>query len=684
MAKPLRTLLIDDSEPNRVRVVEALQRGGFDPQVRRVDSLADLREALGSDGWRLVLANPHLPEFEVMQVLAELRAVAPDAPVLLLADDLDAETAMRLMRAGARNLVRRSNLSQLAEVVAGELADAESRQWEPSLHLLANAAESAANAMFITNSTGDIEWTNAAFRRLSGYGQEELLGQNLRLIRSGVQPASFYEHVWKTILAGEIWTGEVVERSKEGSNRSVHQTITPIRNKSGEIAHFIGIHEDVARRKEAEARIKYLSYHDELTGLPNRTQFHARLDHAQVQARDRGKLMALHVLDLLQFKVINDTLGHGVGDLVLQEVAKRLQSTARHDDAVCRIGGDEFAIIQTELSSADATSHLAARLLQSLDTPFHAHGQAIHVSATLGISIFPLDDPLGTHMLRNAEAAMTRARSEGQRQASFSVGLDSQMRNRRELEVRLLQAIENDEMVVHYQPQVELAYGAVIGMEALVRWQHPTRGLLYPGSFLPDAEASGVILPLSDHVIRKACNEYQTWFGRLPQKPRLAINISASHLRDDRLLQTVANALHESGMTPGLLELELTETALIRDESAAAKVLAEFSRQGILISIDDFGTGYSSLSYLKHLSIQKLKIDQSFVRNLPHDPDDAAIVRGTIALGHELGLKVIAEGVETADHVAFLKRHGCDEAQGYHYFRPTPADKLRPMLQPLG
>jgi diguanylate cyclase (GGDEF)-like protein/PAS domain S-box-containing protein len=683
MTKPIRLLLIADSEADAARVHDALQQGGFDPSIRHTATFDATREALSRDEWHAVLADPKA--IDPVLVLDHIRSLSVDIPLLLVADSIDLKSIIRLLKLGVRDLILRTEIDRLPQVLESELAAAQARRHERATQrqrqLLATAAESAANAMFVTKADGSIEWTNAAFRNLSGYSADELIGQNLRILRSGVQSSDFYEDLWTTILAGRSWTGEVVERNKDGNTYSVHQTITPICDESGKPTHFIGIHEDITRRKEAEAKIEYLSYHDELTGLPNRAQFQSRLDQSVAHARAHGRLVGLLVVDLLRFKAINDTLGHGVGDLVLQETAKRLQECTAAGDIVCRVGGDEFAVIQRDLPSGDAASHLAERLLQSLDAPLYAHGQAVPISATIGLSIFPLDDPSGGHLLRNAEAAMSRAKAEGRRQASFSVAIDSQIRTRRELEVRLLQAIRDDEIVVHYQPQVELKGNSVIGMEALVRWQHPSRGLLYPGSFLADAEASGVIIPLSEHVIHKACSDYQKWFAGLPLKPRLAINISASHLSDNRLLQTVANALHESRLSPGLLELELTETALIRDESAAAKILSELSRQGILISIDDFGTGYSSLSYLKHLSIQKLKIDQSFVRNLPHDPDDAAIVRGTIALGHELGLKVIAEGVETPDHVAFLKRHQCDEAQGYHFFRPIPPETLAPILR---
>lgn len=686
MKKALRVLLVEDSEDDALLLIQKLRRGGYEPAYELVDTAAAMREALARKEWDIVCTDQAMPNFSAWGALAVLQENHPEVPLLLVSGHITAEQAVQLLQAGVRDYINKSDLGRLVPAVERELNQVENTRQrllaEGQLRLLGTAVATAANAIFITDRNGEILWTNAAFCRLSGFSEAELSRQNPRILHSGVQPLSFYQELWRTILAGQTWTGEVVERNKDGSFYTVQQTITPMVGPDGKVSHFVGIHEDITRRKQAEARVEQMAYHDPLTGLPNRTLFHDRLAQAVAQAKRNGGLVGLHFVDLDRFKLINDTLGHAAGDLLLQEVARRLENCVRATDSVARLGGDEFAVVQTELASADGAARLATRMLEALSRPFQVNGQKIHSSGSVGITVYPLDDPLGNRLLENADMAMYRAKADGRNGYTFfTSSLDSEVHACQEVELGLTQALAEGQLVLHYQPQVDLNTRAIIGMEALVRWQHPTRGLVMPGAFLPAAETSGLIIPLSEYVIRQGCLQNRAWQAKSLARVPVAINISASHLRNEKLFETVCNALKQTGLESRYLELELTETALIRDEDAAAKIIGQFARMGILFSIDDFGTGYSSLKYLKRLSIQKLKIDQSFVRNLPHDPDDAVIVRATIALGHQMGLRIIAEGVETDDQFAFLREHGCDEGQGYYFHRPMPAEAMGALLE---
>jgi diguanylate cyclase (GGDEF)-like protein/PAS domain S-box-containing protein len=686
MTVPLRVLMVEDSLEDTLLLAHELRQGGYDPFYERVDTARDMEMALGRSDWDIILADHAMPQFDAWGALEVLQKSRREIPLLLVSGSIDAEEAVRLLRAGVQDYIHKQDLRRLVPAVRREMSQAENnrrhRQTVEELRLLGTAVATAANAIFITNQRGEIRWANGAFCRLSGYNSSELLGKTPGILKSGAQPAAFYAELWQTILAGKTWTGEVVERRKDGTSYIVQQTITPLCGQDGVISHFVAVHEDITRRKEAEARVEYLAYHDELTGLPNRTLLQDRLAQAILQARRNSRLVALLFLDLDQFKEINDTLGHKIGDQFLKETALRLQGCVRATDSLARLGGDEFVIVQTELASVDGALRLARKVLDALSGPYTLGGREIRSTASIGITVYPLDDPEGSRLLENADMAMYRAKAEGRnRFAFYTPALHSAIQARCDIEAGLGRAIANQELLLYYQPQIDLNTNSIVGMEALLRWDHPTRGLLLPAAFLQTAEDSGLILAISDYVVRQGCAQSIAWQAQTTIRPRTAINISASHLRNEALVRTVTDALNDTGLKAKYLELELTETALMQDETTAARVMGELNRLGIVFSIDDFGTGHSSLKYLKQLPVHKLKIDQSFVRNLPHDPDDAVIVRATIALGHQLGLRVIAEGVETEDQVTFLKNHGCDEGQGFYFYQPLTPQAMTELLQ---
>ena len=437
---------------------------------------------------------------------------------------------------------------------------------------------------------------------------------------------------------------------------------------------YRGTGTDITQRREAEQRIEFLAYHDALTGLPNRVLLQDRLQQAIAQAERSHSGLALVFLDLDNFKKINDSLGHAAGDALLREVARRLQYCVRDSDTISRQGGDEFVIILRELHGVDSCTPVLGKVMEALQEPFNWEGNELATSASIGIALYPDDGPDFETLRKKADMAMYRAKEAGRNTYRFfDEEMDDEAVEHLLMRSGLRRALERGEFLLHYQPQIDLASGRVIGAEALLRWQHPEYGLVPPGRFIPIAEESGLIVPIGEWVLREACRQAAHWTRQGLPPLVVAVNLSAVQFRRGSVDLTVTRALADAGLAPAQLELELTESILIQDAEQVLAAVRRLKQLGVKLSIDDFGTGYSSLSYLKRFDIDKLKIDQSFIRDLASDPDDAAIVRAIIQMAHSLGLQAIAEGVETPDMLAQLQAFGCDQAQGYHYARPMPA-----------
>ena len=439
---------------------------------------------------------------------------------------------------------------------------------------------------------------------------------------------------------------------------------------------------DITERKASEARIAYLAQHDALTGLPNRALLQDRLDQALAQATRQGKRIALMFLDLDRFKTINDSLGHVTGDKLLQRVAERLRQCVRETDTVSRQGGDEFIIVLTGIDLPDEAGRVAAKILDQLDPAFEVDGQQLRTSFSIGIALFPEDGASPESLMKNADTAMYHAKESGRNTYRF---FDERMNvntlERLQLENGLRQALDRGELQLAYQAQVELASGRIIGVEALLRWASETLGPVPPSRFIPLAEECGLIIPIGDWVLREACRQARRWQDAgLPPVP-VGVNLSALQFRRSDIVAGVAAALAESGLDGRWLELELTESLLMESGPEVIVTLGKLKALGVRLSIDDFGTGYSSLAYLKRFPVDRLKIDQSFVRDLAQDPDDAVIIRAIIQLGRNLRLEVIAEGTETIEQMDFLRREGCTAAQGYLFSRPVPAEAIPALLQ---
>lgn len=540
---------------------------------------------------------------------------------------------------------------------------------------LSGALTHAADAVMVTNCDGEIEYVNPAFESITGYQREEVLGAKPDILKSGEHDQQFFAGMWKTMLAGEIFRDVVINRRKDGSLYHEEKSITPLKDSRGNITHFISTGKDITDRIRVQEELHYMAHHDAITGLPNRVMLMERIEQAMVRARRSGKGVSILFLDLDGFKAINDTVGHHVGDRFLAEVASRLQACLKDEDTVARLGGDEFAVVLDGLHAMTGVSKVARKLLRQLAMPFLVDGLDLYVTASIGVARYPSDGEDVHTLLRKADSAMYRAKHAGKNTHKFFSQVEGQEDLKRlELEQQLRRAVERNEFELVYQPQVSIDTSRVVGVEALLRWRHPERGLVTPHEFIDVLEETGLILEMGDWIIHESCRQVARWQDRGLPPLRVAVNLSSRQFLRRDLVGSVARVLDDTGLSPRFLNIEITEGTLARKFETTIETLNKLNALGITISVDDFGVGYSSLNYLKRFPIHKLKIDQSFVRDVTHDADDAAIVSAIIALAHNLRLEVIAEGVETLDQMFFLSRHGCHEVQGHLVSTPLTAD----------
>ena len=552
---------------------------------------------------------------------------------------------------------------------------------EERLRQAASVYQSSRDGIMITDPNGIITAVNPAVTEITGYSEQELLGQTPRLLHSGHHERMFYQQMWAAVEEYGDWSGEIWDRRKDGTIFPEWLTITAVHDDKGQLVNYTGVFSDLSQLRRSEEKLEYLTYHDPLTRLPNRALLNARLDHSIEQAQRHESHLALLLLDLDRFKDINDSLGLNAGDQLLQEVSRRVAGCVREEDTVARLGGDELVVLLEDITLASQAAEVAHKIQKAMREPHQMQGHEIFLTASIGISIYPQNGATAELLMRNADAAVYRAKQEGRdRFLFYSDEHSREALQRLSLEASLRRALERGEFELHYQPQVYLASGRLAGVEALIRWHHPERGMVPPVEFITLAENLGLIGDIGNWVLDVACQQMAVWRRNGVPVPRVAVNMSAQQLSDEGLVETVTAALRRHGLPTHALELELTETAIMRDPETATAILHALVERGIELAVDDFGTGYSSMAYLQQLHLHRLKIDRAFVQGLPGDKNNTAICRAVIAMASSLGLETIAEGIEEEPQSQFLSGAACHIGQGWLFGRPMPAAELEAWL----
>lgn len=681
MSQPLKVLLIEDSEDDAQLVILELRRGGFKPECVRVETAPELREALGQQKWDVVLSDYNLPEFDVQSGLAIVQETGMDIPFIIMSGFVRAADVVQYLKAGAHDFLEKDDLARLVPAIERELREVEvrkqRREAEETLHKLSRAVEQSPSTVIITDHEGLIEYVNPKFEEITGYSTKEIKGKLPDILDSGIMPQEQSDALWKTAREGKEWRGEICNQRKDGEMFWEYALVSPIKNTDGETSNYVIVTEDITFRKEAEEQLYRQANYDDLTSLPNRALMFDRLGQAVVRARDSSRHSALMTIEIDNFKKIDETLGHEVADGLLRAVGQRLEECISSVETVSRLGGGEFAIILPDMESAFQARTVAREVRKRFAEPFFVDDHELFTTISVGITVCPVDGDDSGILLRNAKVAMEKAKEDGRNNYRFfSQKMNKEAMERLSLETDLRRTLEREELVLFYQPIVEAATNKVVSAEALLRWQHPERGLVPTEQFISVAEETGLIVPIGEWVLRTACKQaVQMQQSGFPEVG-IAVNASPEQVWSGTLVGLVREALDESGLKPEHLDLEVTESVCMDDMPQTVATLDELKAMGVRISIDDFGTGYSSLSYLKRYPFHTLKIDRAFVGELPSNLDDVALVEAVLVMAKRLGLQVLAEGVETEEQRQYLTSLQCDLLQGYFFSRPLPLDEF--------
>ncbi|MCF6235198.1 MAG: EAL domain-containing protein [Gammaproteobacteria bacterium] len=664
-------LLVDDEHNIQTAMRRALKQDGYN--IYCATSGADALQVLGKHKINVIISDQRMPGMTGSELFNKVSHRFPETIRIVLSGYADFSAVTDAINQGSisKFLTKPWDDSLLRWHVLEAF-----QRYEMSWHnrQLTEIFNSTMEGIMITDNAGVIQSTNPAFSAITGYSEGEVVGRTPRLLRSDKESPECHQQMWKNLKSQGHWQGEVWNRRKNGEDYPQWMTISTLPSEYGENNQYVALFIDITKQKEREACIEYQAYHDALTALPNRRLFHDRLECALAQVERSGESLAVLFLDLDRFKNINDSLGHRIGDQLLQAVAKRLKETVRHEDTVARLGGDEFTVLLSRIAKRQEVEQVVHKLITAFRQPFKIDGHTLHISSSIGVALFPCDGETPELLMKNADSAMYRAKEKGRNNYCFySQNMNAHSENRLTLENDLHEALVRGEMTPFYQLQREAHSGAVSGFEVLLRWTHPERGIVMPSEFITLAEESGLIVPIGAWVLEEACKQAKVWVDAGQADLTVAVNLSARQFQEPDLAKQVADILEKTGLPAKHLELEITENLLLQNSDQNSAVLQELHELGICLALDDFGTGYSSLSYLKKFPFDRLKIDQSFVRNLPDSHEDAALVDAIITLGHTLGLEIIAEGVENEVQLAFLRDRGCDLIQGYLFSEPLPA-----------
>jgi diguanylate cyclase (GGDEF)-like protein/PAS domain S-box-containing protein len=676
-------------------VEDALETARGDALLKAITEQSFEGIVLLDNAGRFVLVNPKFCEIAGYSA-AELKRMSvpsllpPNVTPQLFYRALENESGVReveLVRSGGNRVAVEISVAPVEttaeKLVLGIVRDVSARRRaQATMRQLSQAIEQSADTVLISNYEGIIEYVNPAFETVTGYSLADVMGKTPRIVKSGRHDGAFYRHMWTTIRSGHSFEHVFVNKRKDGSLYYEEKTITPLRSSAGQITHFVATGKDITDRMHTQERLEFLAHHDPLTQLPNRSLFLDRLDRALARAAWHERLVGIMYIDLDRFKNINDTLGHDAGDEVLQSLTKRLLARVRDGDTVARLGGDEFALLLDDIASSRDIVAIAKNLLETIQTPFTVGSQQFFLTASIGISLFPHDGSDPRALLKHADVAMYRAKELGKNTYQFySAEMGARAFERLTLESSLRHAITEHQFTLHYQPQVDARSGKIVGAEALLRWQHPDFGLVSPAAFIPLLEETGLITTVGEWVLDTACHHAREWHGAGHEKLSVSVNVSARQFNHPTFRQRCSEIIKASGVDPAQVEFELTESAIMVDDRYTQETLRSLASIGSRIALDDFGTGYSSLTHLQRFSIDTLKIDRSFVQDLPNDGDDAAIIAAIIGLARGLGLNLVAEGVERDDQRAFLLAHDCAVMQGYYFSPAVPYAAFMALLR---
>ncbi|MDV7339396.1 EAL domain-containing protein [Terasakiella sp. A23] len=672
MAKKLNVLLVEDSEDDAELLYLELRRGGLSADMTRVETAEDFTAELNAGGWDLVLSDYNLPNFNAPAALEIVNHYESDLPFIILSGAVAAKDVVTLLKAGAHDFLEKNDLARLVPAIERELREVkmrkESKQAESTLKKLFRAVQQSPVSVMITDDKGRVEYVNPTYEAVTGYTRNEVLGNLPDVMAGDFVSLDQNAEVWDAVKNGKEWRGEFCNNRKNGEVFWEYVTVAPIRDEAGELTNLLISKEDITYRKETEEKLYRQANFDDLTGLPNRDLTLDRLG----QALERSDHAALIIVDLDNFKKVNDSLGHAVGDEILKRAANRVMNCLGQGQTVGRVSGDEFAVVVPEMAGVNEAEVLISRILDIFSAPFAVGDHELFTTVSAGVAIYPDDGTDPAILFRNSEAAMSKAKEEGRNGFHFFTShMNERAEERLLLESGLRRAIENDELCLFFQPIVDAKSGKFAGAETLIRWAHPNKGMIFPDQFISLAEETGLIVKIGKWVIDKACQCIRDFRNLGFEDFYVTVNVSPQQVWSGTLVGEVRDALEANNLDPSSLVVEMTESVCLHDTDQTLTCLNELADLGVRIAVDDFGTGYSSLSYLKRYPFHTLKIDRAFVRDIPEDSDDMALVNAMIAMAHSLGLKVVAEGVETAAHLKFLKERECDLIQGYYYSRPV-------------